>query len=171
MLFENYSDAVKLGDGVITMGFPEVTEIEEVYSQQAFDSSNVELVKFGDKYKYNSKDFIALQDIERSIGMKLPDNAELSSIPNIDKETDVLSFPMFEREELDKLVRENETQLLQDVMGDIIISIERVEEQAKEYGHGFEREFAYMLVHGFYHLRGYDHITDEQKKEMREKRS
>lgn len=56
---------------------------------------------------------------------------------------------MFEREELDKLVRENETQLLQDVMGDIIISIERVEEQAKEYGHGFEREFAYMLVHGF----------------------
>lgn len=70
---------------------------------------------------------------------------------NIDKETDVLSFPMFEREELDKLVRENETQLLQDVMGDIIISIERVEEQAKEYGHGFEREFAYMLVHGFYH--------------------
>ena len=88
---------------------------------------------------------------------------------NIDKETDVLSFPMFEREELDKLVRENETQLLQDVMGDIIISIERVEEQAKEYGHGFEREFAYMLVHGFYHLRGYDHITDEQKKEMRER--
>jgi len=88
---------------------------------------------------------------------------------NIDKETDVLSFPMFEREGLDKLVRENETQLLQDVMGDIIISIERVEEQAKEYGHGFEREFAYMLVHGFYHLRGYDHITDEQKKEMRER--
>ena len=88
---------------------------------------------------------------------------------NIDKETDVLSFPMFEREELDKLVRENETQLLQDVMGDIIISIERVEEQAKEYGHGFEREFAYMLVHGFYHLRGYDHITDEQRKEMRER--
>lgn len=66
MLFENYSDAVKLGDGVISMGFPEVTEIEEVYSQQAFDSSNAELVKFGDKYKYNSKDFIALQDIERS---------------------------------------------------------------------------------------------------------
>lgn len=89
---------------------------------------------------------------------------------NIDKETDVLSFPMFEREELDKLVRENETQLLQDVMGDIIISIERVEEQAKEYGHGFEREFAYMLVHGFYHLRGYDHITDEQKKRNERKR-
>lgn len=88
---------------------------------------------------------------------------------NIDKETDVLSFPMFEREELDKLVRENETQLLQDVMGDIIISIERVEEQAKEYGHSFERELAYMVVHSFYHLLGYDHMTEEDKKEMREK--
>ena len=54
-------------------------------------------------------------------------------------------------------------------MGDIIISIERVEEQAKEYGHSFEREFAYMLVHGFYHLRGYDHMEEEEKAQMREK--
>lgn len=54
-------------------------------------------------------------------------------------------------------------------MGDIIISIERVEEQAKEYGHSFEREFAYMLVHGFYHLRGYDHMEEEEKTQMREK--
>ena len=59
--------------------------------------------------------------------------------------------------------------ILQDIMGDIIISIDRVEEQANEYGHGFDREFAYMLVHGFYHLRGYDHMTDDEKKEMREK--
>ena len=88
---------------------------------------------------------------------------------NIDKETDVLSFPMFEREELDKLVRENETQLLQDVMGDIIISIERVEEQAKEYGHSFERELSYMVVHGFYHLMGYDHIEEKDKIIMRPK--
>ena len=58
---------------------------------------------------------------------------------------------------------------LQDIMGDIIISIERVEEQAQEYGHSFEREFAYMLVHGFYHLRGYDHMVEEEKAQMREK--
>lgn len=93
---------------------------------------------------------------------------------NIDKETDVLSFPMFERNELDQMVEQNsdsctEEGILQDIMGDIIISIDRVEEQANEYGHGFDREFAYMLVHGFYHLRGYDHMTDDEKKEMREK--
>lgn len=82
----------------------------------------------------------------------------------IDKETDVLSFPMFEKNEIANLDNTNE-----DILGDMVISIERVEEQAKEYGHGFEREFAYMLVHGFYHLRGYDHITDEQRKEMRER--
>ena len=54
-------------------------------------------------------------------------------------------------------------------MGDIVISIEKVEEQAKEYGHSFEREFAYMLVHGFYHLMGYDHIQEEDKVIMRVK--
>lgn len=107
---------------------------------------------------------------------------------NIDRSTDVLSFPMFEKEELDDIVSHNalienkeDTEkeidekdllgdmIMQDIMGDIIISLEKVEEQAKEYGHSFEREFAYMLVHGFYHLRGYDHMTEDEKKEMREK--
>ena len=57
----------------------------------------------------------------------------------------------------------------EDVLGDIIISIDRVKEQAKEYGHSFEREFAYMIVHGFYHLMGYDHIKEEDKAIMRPK--
>ena len=61
----------------------------------------------------------------------------------INKTTDVLSFPMFEKEEL--------------------------EEQAEEYGHSFERELAYMVVHGFYHLMGYDHIELSDRKIMREK--
>ena len=57
----------------------------------------------------------------------------------------------------------------EDVLGDIIISIDRVKEQAEEYGHSFEREFAYMIVHGFYHLMGYDHIKEEDKAIMRPK--
>ncbi len=83
---------------------------------------------------------------------------------NIDKETDVLSFPMYERGEIEKIKLENE-----DILGDMVISIERVENQAKEYGHSFERELAYMVVHSFYHLLGYDHIKEEDQKEMREK--
>lgn len=83
---------------------------------------------------------------------------------NIDKETDVLSFPMFEKYELDERDNSNE-----DVLGDIVISIERVSKQAIEYGHSFERELSYMAVHGFYHLMGYDHIDEEDKIIMRQK--
>ena len=87
---------------------------------------------------------------------------------NIDKPTDVLSFPMFQKEELDNKIQEKEFQY-QDILGDIVISIPKVEEQAKEYGHSFERELSYMLVHGFYHLMGYDHMEEEDKKVMRAK--
>lgn len=86
----------------------------------------------------------------------------------IDKSTDVLSFPMFEKQELDKKIKNNDF-LFEDMLGDIIISIEKVKEQAEEYGHSFERELSYMLVHGFYHLMGYDHIKEEDKKIMRPK--
>lgn len=86
----------------------------------------------------------------------------------IDRATDVLSFPMFEKDELDEKIK-NKDFLYEDVLGDIIISIDKVREQAEEYGHSFERELSYMLVHGFYHLMGYDHIEEEDKKIMRPK--
>ena len=82
----------------------------------------------------------------------------------VDKPTDVLSFPMFEKNEI-PLIKGDYPETL----GDIMISIPKVEEQAKEYGHSFERELSYMLVHGFYHLMGYDHMTDKEKKKMRAK--
>ena len=56
-----------------------------------------------------------------------------------------------------------------DVLGDLVISIPKVYEQAEEYGHSFERELAYMCVHGFYHLMGYDHIIESDKVIMRKK--
>ena len=87
---------------------------------------------------------------------------------NIDKATDVLSFPMFEKNELEEKIKQNDYKH-EDVLGDIVISITKVEEQAKEYGHSFERELSYMVVHGFYHLMGYDHIEEEDKKIMRPK--
>lgn len=88
---------------------------------------------------------------------------------NIDKETDVLSFPMFEKNEIDSIVEKKEEMPVAEVLGDVIISVERVKEQAIEYGHSFERELSYMLVHGFYHLMGYDHIEEEDKIQMRPK--
>ena len=87
---------------------------------------------------------------------------------NIDKATDVLSFPMFEKDELETKINNN-IFVHEEVLGDIVISIPKVEEQAVEYGHGFERELSYMVVHGFYHLMGYDHINEDDKKKMRPK--
>ena len=87
---------------------------------------------------------------------------------NIDRATDVLSFPMFEKDELDSKIQENDFEN-EDILGDIVVSVDKVKEQAIEYGHSFERELSYMIVHGFYHLMGYDHIEEEDKKVMREK--
>lgn len=87
---------------------------------------------------------------------------------NIDKETDVLSFPMFEKDEIQAIIKSNEYEV-NDVLGDIVISIQKVKEQAIEYEHSFERELAYMVTHGFYHLMGYDHIEEQDKIIMRPK--
>lgn len=105
-----------------------------------------------------------------SITLTTPDNIHKinKEYRNVDKATDVLSFPMFTKEEIDQKIEKNDFQH-EDVLGDIIISIEKVKEQAQEYEHSFEREFAYMIVHGFYHLMGYDHIREEDKVIMRPK--
>lgn len=78
---------------------------------------------------------------------------------NKDSTTDVISFAYNETENIGPI----------NVIGDIIISVERVKEQASEYGHSDEREFYYVLCHGMLHLLGYDHIEEEEKKIMRKK--
>lgn len=85
---------------------------------------------------------------------------------DIDQETDVLSFPMFEKDELESKIKNKDFQT-EDVLGDMIISVPKVKEQAIEFGHSFERELAYMVVHSFYHLMGFDHIEDKDKEQMR----
>ena len=86
----------------------------------------------------------------------------------IDKATDVLSFPMFDRVEINSLKVEDEEEF-EDILGDIIVSVEKVREQAEEYGHSFERELAYLVTHGMLHLLGYDHMIEEEKVVMRKR--
>lgn len=83
-----------------------------------------------------------------------------------DAPTDVLSFPMLEPGEVDDVSSEGEVEQL---LGDIVISLEKAEEQAKSYGHSFEREVAFLVVHGVLHLLGYDHEIEEERKIMRQK--
>ncbi|QIL46896.1 rRNA maturation RNase YbeY [Vagococcus coleopterorum] len=86
---------------------------------------------------------------------------------NKDQATDVISFANEENmaEEFEINFAELGEEMPRD-LGDIMISIERAAEQAEEYGHSYERELGFLAVHGFLHLNGYDHMTEEDEKEM-----
>ena len=78
---------------------------------------------------------------------------------HIDRETDVITFAL---EDDDSLVMPTDERIL----GDIYISIDKAISQAEEYGHSLRREMCFLFTHGILHLLGYDHMTDEQEKEM-----
>lgn len=81
------------------------------------------------------------------------------SYRNIDRETDVITFAL--EDEKDMVEPEGER-----ILGDIYISIDKAISQAEEYGHSLTRELCFLAVHGFYHLLGYDHMTEEEEKVM-----
>lgn len=89
----------------------------------------------------------------------------------IDKETDVLSFPLLERKPGQKGEfwdeQDIDPQTNEVMLGDIVLSVEAAHAQAEEYGHSFEREAVYLCVHSILHLLGYDHIQPEDKLLMR----
>lgn len=91
----------------------------------------------------------------------------------IDRPTDVLSFPMVEYEtpgDFNFLEEAGEDCFEPDsgelMLGDIVISADKVLEQAEEYGHSVKREYAFLITHSMLHLMGYDHMTEEDAKEM-----
>ncbi len=106
------------------------------------------------------------------ISVMFTDNEEIRELNklhrNIDRATDVLSFPLFEYDE-DGNILENEQELNsagEMLLGDVVISLERAAEQATEYGHSLEREIGFLTVHSMLHLFGYDHMTPEDEEEM-----
>ena len=95
---------------------------------------------------------------------------------DIDKETDVLSFPNVDYETAgdfsvagDARAEYFDLDSGELMLGDIIISVDKVKEQALEYGHSELREFAFLIAHSMFHLCGYDHMSDEEAKVMEEK--
>jgi len=112
---------------------------------------------------------LEVEDIGNDIEVSLSfvDNNEIKELNRDfrgkDKETDVLSFPQYENQELIK----EENNIV--VLGDIVISLEKAKEQAIEYGHSFEREVAFLTSHSMFHLLGYDHDTEENTTLMRQK--
>ncbi len=90
-----------------------------------------------------------------------------------DKVTDVLSFPALDGIKGQAITGENYPYEIDEdgnlMLGSIVVCCDRAKEQAEEYGHSYNRELHYLLVHGIMHCLGYDHMTDEDKAEMREK--
>ena len=118
------------------------------------------------------KSSLEVEDVKCDINLSLvvTDNKNIQEINkaqrDVDSPTDVLSFPGYEKEEWNE-VKKRENEVI--YIGDIVVSKEKIVEQAKEYDTGFEREFCYLIAHGMLHLMGYDHINEEDKKIMREK--
>ena len=104
---------------------------------------------------------------EAEVSLTLVDNRRIQELNRdyrgVDRPTDVLSFAL--QEETD----EPESNFEDEMLGDIVISVERAREQAEEYGHSFEREIVYLAVHGTLHLLGYNHEDEKEKLEMRAK--
>jgi len=111
--------------------------------------------------------------------LAIPDHAEISvsivtndKIREINREyrqkdsvTDVISFALEDEDDIFSSLDMDEEDIPRD-LGDIFISYDKAVEQAKEYGHSTKRELGFLLVHGFLHLKGYDHMTEEEEKEM-----
>ena len=117
---------------------------------------------------------------ETEVNVLLTGNEEIheanKEFRGIDRPTDVLSFPMVDydfpsdfsyvEENPESYINPETDELL---LGDIMISVDKVYEQANEYGHSREREFAFLIAHSMLHLLGYDHIDEEERKVMEEK--
>jgi len=106
-------------------------------------------------------------DVEGEVSVLFVDDARMKALNaeyrGKDEVTDVLSFPQYES------IKDDGVSDPFIYLGDVVISLEQAKRQAEEFGHTLEREVVYLTVHSMLHLFGYDHMTDEEKTEMRAK--
>lgn len=139
-------------------------------------SCDLEFNKIAEQVILASLDYVKCP-YECQINVLLTDNAGIQvmnqSMRGIDAPTDVLSFPMIDfEEEADFSIVEESPAAYFDaesgelLLGDIMISLERMMSQAKEYNHSIKREFAFLIAHSMLHLSGYDHMEEEERIRM-----
>lgn len=109
--------------------------------------------------------FEGFEELDAEVSLTLTDDEGIRVLNrehrDKDSATDVLSFPQYDSL---KDLEEIEEDFL--YLGDVVISVERAKEQAENYGHSFEREMCFLVVHSMLHLFGYDHMSIEEEKEM-----
>ena len=134
----------------------------EIFNETNEEIKDIEILKPLLEYAKNIEN---LEDTELEFSVIIVDNKRIHEINKeyrgIDRPTDVISFALEDNEEIEFDHYR--------VLGDIYISIDKVKEQAKEYGHSEKRELAFLTIHGFLHLIGYDHMKPEEEKIMFEK--
>lgn len=119
---------------------------------------------------------------EAEVNLTLTDNNGIHEVNRtyrkIDRPTDVLSFPMLSYEtagDFSKLEEDYDDNFNPDtgeiILGDILISVEKVKEQAQSYGHSEKREYSFLILHSMLHLFGYDHMTPEEAAVMEAKQN
>lgn len=117
------------------------------------------------EYAVESEEVFGLEPERCEISVTFVQPDEIQSLNReyrgIDRVTDVLSFPQFAD------LAEELPEVGEICLGDVVICKDRAEEQAKEFGHSFEREIIYLFVHSVLHLLGYDHEAEAEKKLMR----
>lgn len=141
--------------------------IVELYDEQ--QTLTDELTQMVQAVLTYAADYLELEE-NCAMSVIIVDNEEIQNINREyrqkDAVTDVISFA------LEESVVEDDFPAIQEVMdesrelGDIFVSFQRAQEQAVEYGHSEKRELGFLVVHGFLHLNGYDHMTDEEEAEM-----
>lgn len=109
-------------------------------------------------------------EFDAEVTLIFTDDEEIREINNenrgIDRATDVLSFPMLEAENSKLNITPGDMENGRVILGDIVISLERAEAQAKEYGHSLERELGFLTVHSMLHLLGYDHENGKEEEKI-----
>ena len=140
---------------------------EEIKVDEALEAFVVQVVEEVLAYERCEEEF--------EVSISFVCNEEMRSLNkeyrNIDKETDVLSFPLVEFIEEELNAEDENAEYIEEeiALGDIVISMEKAVEQSEEYGHSFKRELAFLLVHGMLHLLGYDHDEEASEGEMFDK--
>lgn len=143
--------------------------MKEVFEMEIIFDDRQEFKKLEDSIMENieavMKECLAYEGYsdDYEVSLSFVTNDEIKELNNnfrgIDKVTDVLSFPMLTDDEFD-IEYEEES------LGDIVISVERASEQAEEYGHSLEREICFLVCHSMFHLLGYDHMEEDEAKDM-----
>lgn len=180
---ENFKDEIQnilnlMNSSIILDDAAILSDLTDIENEELKKTLKYILIYIKELFRYLLK-YRNINEKEIYASISIVDKEEIRLINkeqrNIDKVTDVLSFPGLEGEELNEFLKDqeeninnNEVSTLPPIyFGDMVICIDKIFMQANEYGHSFLRELSYLIIHSFFHLLGYDHIEKEDEIIMR----